>query len=147
MGICSTTYGDLVCRGCKRFAHEIISWNGYDAEQKKRVWERLNTLREQVLFQTIRVSNETAFHSYVEENAIAEIGLPKDAGFVYQILGHLVAQDADLSRAGLARLNVKRDVPGGEAADHTALATIKSVDSEIFNRSTAHYERNFRVTS
>ncbi|MEM9624509.1 MAG: DUF1289 domain-containing protein, partial [Pseudomonadota bacterium] len=30
VGICSTTYGDLVCRGCKRFAHEIVQWNAYD---------------------------------------------------------------------------------------------------------------------
>lgn len=147
MGICSTTYGDLVCRGCKRFAHEIVSWNSYDAEQKKRVWERLSTLRAQVLFQTIYVFDETAFHAYVEDNAIAEIGLPENAGFVYQILGRLVAGGESLSRAGLARLDVKRDVQKDETADDTALSTIKSVDSEIYIRSTAHYERNFRVTS
>lgn len=29
VGLCSTVYGDLVCRGCKRFHHEVIHWNGY----------------------------------------------------------------------------------------------------------------------
>ncbi|MCF8976542.1 DUF1289 domain-containing protein, partial [Pseudomonas edaphica] len=23
VGLCSTVYGDLVCRGCKRFHHEV----------------------------------------------------------------------------------------------------------------------------
>ena len=44
MGVCSTTYGDLVCRGCKRFAHEIVGWNGYLEEQRELVWARLNGL-------------------------------------------------------------------------------------------------------
>jgi hypothetical protein len=26
VGLCSTVYGDLVCRGCKRFHHEVINW-------------------------------------------------------------------------------------------------------------------------
>ncbi len=25
VGMCSTTYGDLVCRGCRRFSHEIVN--------------------------------------------------------------------------------------------------------------------------
>ena len=29
IGVCSTGIGDAVCRGCKRFAHEVIDWNGY----------------------------------------------------------------------------------------------------------------------
>ena len=33
LGICSTTsVGDVVCRGCKRYAFEVIDWNGYDDE-------------------------------------------------------------------------------------------------------------------
>ncbi|MCA4075779.1 DUF1289 domain-containing protein, partial [Pseudomonas kurunegalensis] len=26
VGLCSTVYGDTVCRGCKRFHHEVINW-------------------------------------------------------------------------------------------------------------------------
>lgn len=33
IGLCSTVYGDLVCRGCKRFHHEVIQWNGYGEEE------------------------------------------------------------------------------------------------------------------
>ncbi|MEL0305883.1 MAG: DUF1289 domain-containing protein, partial [Halieaceae bacterium] len=35
IGVCSTGVGDVVCRGCKRFAHEVIDWNGYSPEQKQ----------------------------------------------------------------------------------------------------------------
>ena len=31
-------YGDLVCRGCKRFHYEVINWNGYNEEEKRAVW-------------------------------------------------------------------------------------------------------------
>ena len=33
LGICSTTFGDEVCKGCKRFAHEIVSWTKYSEEE------------------------------------------------------------------------------------------------------------------
>ncbi|WP_317135104.1 DUF1289 domain-containing protein [Piscirickettsia litoralis] len=36
VGLCSTVYGDDVCRGCKRFYHEIIDWNQYDINQKQK---------------------------------------------------------------------------------------------------------------
>ncbi|MDO8954415.1 MAG: DUF1289 domain-containing protein [Gammaproteobacteria bacterium] len=44
IGICSTVYGDNVCRGCNRFATEIIEWNTYTPEQKSITLSRLNKL-------------------------------------------------------------------------------------------------------
>ncbi len=41
VGVCSTGIGDTVCRGCKRFAHEVIDWNGYTEEQKRVIDARL----------------------------------------------------------------------------------------------------------
>lgn len=48
-GICSTTFGDTVCRGCRRYLHEVIDWNRYSDEQKRLVWHRLDALPAQVL--------------------------------------------------------------------------------------------------
>lgn len=42
VGICSTIYGDDICRGCFRSLDEVTNWNGYLPEQKLRVLERLN---------------------------------------------------------------------------------------------------------
>ena len=49
IGLCSTVYGDLVCRGCKRFHHEIVNWNLYGEEEKRAVWLRLESLLVQVM--------------------------------------------------------------------------------------------------
>ena len=45
VGVCSTVFGDQVCRGCKRFHHEVIEWNGYTDIQKETVWNRLESLK------------------------------------------------------------------------------------------------------
>jgi len=55
IGICSTVYGDNVCRGCKRFSHEIINWNQYADEQKQLVWDRLIALQSKILDQKIKI--------------------------------------------------------------------------------------------
>ena len=70
VGICSTTYGDLVCRGCKRFAHEIVQWNGYDATQQDAVRERLTRLRDEIL-EALLVCDEPG----LLQAALSEAGL------------------------------------------------------------------------
>lgn len=48
-GRCSTVFGDSVCRGCRRFNHEVINWNRYTAEEKAAVWQRLDAQLDQIL--------------------------------------------------------------------------------------------------
>ena len=48
-GRCSTVFGDSVCRGCRRFNHEIIHWNKYSIEQKTAIWKRLDAQLDQIL--------------------------------------------------------------------------------------------------
>ena len=48
-GRCSTVFGDLVCRGCRRFNHEVIQWNTYTSEQRLVVWKRLDAQLDQIL--------------------------------------------------------------------------------------------------
>ena len=60
IGICSTTsLGDKICRGCKRFNFEVIKWNSYSEEEKLAVLNRIDLLTEQILrnkFQIISVT-------------------------------------------------------------------------------------------
>ncbi|MBQ13105.1 MAG: DUF1289 domain-containing protein [Gammaproteobacteria bacterium] len=50
IGICSTTsLGDAVCRGCKRYADEVINWNNYDVQAKKAVLNRVEKLSSQII--------------------------------------------------------------------------------------------------
>ena len=48
-GRCSTVFGDSVCRGCRRFNHEVIQWNTYTPEQHTAVWKRLDAQLDQIL--------------------------------------------------------------------------------------------------
>ncbi|WP_237064670.1 DUF1289 domain-containing protein [Microbulbifer guangxiensis] len=50
IGVCSTGIGDDVCRGCKRFAHEVIDWNAYSEDQRRIIAER----RESYLANAVR---------------------------------------------------------------------------------------------
>ncbi|RLL47367.1 DUF1289 domain-containing protein [Acinetobacter cumulans] len=48
-GRCSTVFGDAVCRGCRRFNHEVIQWNTYNPVQQTAVWKRLDAQLDQIL--------------------------------------------------------------------------------------------------
>ena len=49
LGICSTTFGDEVCKGCKRFAHEIVGWTKYSQGEREIVNDRLEKFKIQIL--------------------------------------------------------------------------------------------------
>jgi predicted Fe-S protein YdhL (DUF1289 family) len=53
IGICSTVYGDDVCRGCRRFSDEVIRWNGLSLDEKSHVLDRLAKLVEVVILDKI----------------------------------------------------------------------------------------------
>ena len=58
IGLCSTVYGDTVCRGCKRYDYEIIDWNTYNEEQQQSVWLRLEKLLEQVMKDKLIITDQ-----------------------------------------------------------------------------------------
>ena len=49
IGVCSTTYGDDICRGCRRFRHEITSWINYSDSEKNIINRRLEKFKVTVL--------------------------------------------------------------------------------------------------
>jgi predicted Fe-S protein YdhL (DUF1289 family) len=53
IGVCSTVYGDDVCRGCRRFSDEVVRWNGLSGDEKFSVLERLAKLIELVILDKI----------------------------------------------------------------------------------------------
>lgn len=130
MGICSTTYGDLVCRGCKRFAHEIVQWNGYDEQQQQHIWQRLHRLRDEVVAQVLTITDHSRFADKATLAGLSDLSQTEQ---VYELLRHLAAAQRPLADAGLA------------ADSSQALSLLQSIDAEVYTRSVAHYERNFRV--
>ena len=137
VGICSTTYGDLVCRGCKRFAHEIVQWNSYAPQQQERVWQRLGELRDAVVLHHLQISDEVLFS---EACTSYDIEPSSKSAAIYHLLGVLVKQPTALTSVGL-QLNPQVQ----PAAATAALDVLQAIDAEIYTRSVAHYERNFKI--
>ncbi len=144
VGICSTTYGDLVCRGCKRFSHEIVQWNGYDKDQQGLIWNRLTTLRDEVLDYLLVLNDEGQYLSACSEACLGELDSNEER---YQLLRSMVRDNKSLSEAGMvvAADFVAPVAPNGNPNQTDTLTVLQALDAETYRRSKAHYERNFKV--
>lgn len=134
MGICSTTYGDLVCRGCKRFAHEIDQWNGYADDQRLLVWQRLYTLREGAVLAHVRIDSGTRLSERAEALRVPDRELLTTANLAYEVIRRL-PREADFASLGLAPL-----APAAHAGE-----LYQRLEAELYRRAVAQYERDFHV--
>lgn len=64
-GRCSTVFGDSVCRGCRRFNHEVIRWNTYTPEQHSAIWRRLDAQLDQILIPMLPMANVVHVEAFV----------------------------------------------------------------------------------
>jgi len=136
VGICSTTYGDLVCRGCKRYAHEIIQWNAFSAKQRSTIWQRLAELRDGATEELVTVTARDRLAEECRSRGIPaeQIEKTSTASLAYELLCRSLSQPQSLVNAGV-RL---RD-------GLSPLDAVKSIDQAFLARSTAHYERAFKT--
>lgn len=102
IGICSTTYGGDVCRGCKRFAHEIIDWNAYSEPQKQLVWERLTRLVEEVTAPRIAIFDPELMAQTLRSLGVRYHVDQSPAFGALELLRALGHQRVDLARFGIA---------------------------------------------
>ena len=70
VGICSTIYGDHVCRGCFRSTQEVIDWNAYNASQKLAILTRLNQTITQVLQTKLSITNTLLLQQKCQQHNI-----------------------------------------------------------------------------
>lgn len=138
IGICSTTYGDLICRGCKRFAHEIVQWNGFDDDQRGAVWRRLLDLRAGAVRAVLRIDDEVRLRHQARSLGLAAADELDPANLLYELLQRLQWQgpEASLSTLGVTLV--------ADAETHPE-ALIALIDREYYQRSVAQYERNYRI--
>lgn len=132
VGLCSTVYGDQVCRGCKRFSHEIILWNGYAPEQKAAVWLRLEQLLEQVVNARIEIVSSLKLHQALNRRKIAYLNQQPIACQAHRLLAR--GGEEGLAGTGL-RLR-----PG--YAGFSVKQLRDDIDQTFFSLSQAYYERH-----
>ena len=119
-----------MCRGCKRFAHEIVAWNGFAETQRDVVWRRLRRL----------LAESVCAHVQIADAALLRTAAQR-AGVVEDSLEALAFQTMRLHPLPLAGLGL---APTRDAALDTAQA-IAAIDREFYLRSQAHYEASFKT--
>jgi predicted Fe-S protein YdhL (DUF1289 family) len=132
IGVCSTGIGDTVCRGCKRFAHEVINWNSYTPEQKRVVDARLSEFMSACVSNKIQVIDKDLLVWQLGVQQIVYVKHHDEYCWVYALIkagARQIAQPADYG----FQVDIKfRETP---------LVVLKEqIDLEFFTLSQAHYD-------
>ena len=133
VGLCSTVYGDQVCRGCKRFSQEIIAWNALTQTQRAAVWQRLRQLLEPLLHERIEVLSVLVLRQTLLQMSP---GLPEDMPVM--LLAHralLRAVDHDALKQMGIRLRPEQEMK--------PLKQVREeLDRQFFAVSEAYFQRH-----
>ncbi len=124
IGICSTVYGDDVCRGCKRHYLEVINWNGYLDAQKKSINLRLESQIEMVASKFIEITHQDRLKSQLDQVALRPPIYNSPLYWGYELLRLKAKEINDLTVFGL------RAQPAYEALSANELFT--QIDDELY---------------
>ncbi|MFJ4145682.1 DUF1289 domain-containing protein [Pseudomonas sp. NPDC089734] len=133
VGLCSTVYGDLVCRGCKRFHHEVIHWNGYNEDEKRAVWLRLEHLLVQVMTAKLEIFDIEKLRMQLVQRKIRFVAHQSEYCWAYQLIARGARVINQVEAYGFVLLPEFRDWALPELRD--------AIDREFFLLSEAHYQR------
>tara|TARA_B100002049_G_scaffold208721_1_gene170263 strand:+ start:138 stop:593 length:456 start_codon:yes stop_codon:yes gene_type:complete len=136
VGVCSTVFGDQVCRGCKRFQHEVIQWNGYSDLEKEKVWNRLETLKVLIMKSKILIQDKTLLKNKLDLHNISYYEKVNPYCWVFDLIKQGSKSVTDIKEFGLEFvLNKPVD-----------LVNLKRlIEEELFTLSEAHYQRYFSI--
>ncbi|WP_122847661.1 DUF1289 domain-containing protein [Pseudomonas viridiflava] len=133
VGLCSTVYGDLVCRGCKRFHHEVIHWNGYNEDEKRAVWLRLEQLLVQVMTAKLEIFDADKLQLQLVQRKIRFVPHQSEYCWAYQLIARGARVISQVEAYGFVLLPEFRNWSLPELRD--------AIDREFFLLSEAHYQR------
>ncbi|EKN45715.1 MULTISPECIES: DUF1289 domain-containing protein [Pseudomonas] len=133
VGLCSTVYGDLVCRGCKRFHHEVIHWNGYNEDEKRAVWLRLEQLLVQVMTAKLEIFDADKLRLQLVQRKIRFVPHQSEYCWAYQLIARGARVISQVEAYGFVLLPEFRNWSLPELRD--------AIDREFFLLSEAHYQR------
>tara|TARA_B100001029_G_C15009279_1_gene423168 strand:- start:521 stop:967 length:447 start_codon:yes stop_codon:yes gene_type:complete len=133
LGICSTTFGDEVCKGCKRFAHEIVSWTKYSLEEREIINDRLEKFKIKILQDRFEIIDPNLLANKLEEKAINFNQSLDPITWIFDLFRAAGSQEFNLKKYGIKSLNYFNP------------KTIKDeINDELLELSEAHHERYFK---
>ena len=104
LGICTTTFGDEVCKGCKRFSHEIVSWTKYSIEEREIVNDRLEKFKVQILKDRFEVFDDKLLSKNLDQMGINFNHSLNPLSLLYDLFRAAGSQSFDLVNFGIKSL-------------------------------------------
>ena len=136
IGVCSTVFGDEVCRGCKRFQNEVIDWNSYQDSQKIAVLSRLESLKTQIMESKISIVNKKLLQNQLDTLDIKYVIEDNPFCWVFDLLRQASQSIDSLQDFGVV-------LKGG--VENNLFELKKVIESELFILSEAHFQRYFKI--
>ena len=136
IGVCSTVFGDEVCRGCKRFQNEVIDWNGYQDSQKIAVLSRLESLKTQIMESKKSIVNKKLLQNQLDTLDIKYVIDDNPFCWVFDLLRQASQSIDSLQDFGV----VLKD-----GVENNLFELKKVIESELFSLSEAHFQRYFKI--
>ncbi|CAA0089955.1 Uncharacterised protein [Zhongshania aliphaticivorans] len=133
IGVCSTALGDDVCRGCKRYSHEVIAWNGYTDKQKQIIDERLDGFLIQVMSNKLTIRDPQVLAWQCQTQRVRYPAHKSPYIWLFQLLRAGAGQIVEPIQFGFIVDVQYQDVSLSELRD--------MVDREFYLLSEAHYQR------
>jgi predicted Fe-S protein YdhL (DUF1289 family) len=126
-----------VCRGCKRFSHEVIDWNSYSEEQKRVVDQRLSDFLSQCVSNKLQVSDTSLLKWQLDIQQVRYVEHHDEYCWVFSLL-----------KAGAGQIEQTSDYGFEVDLSYREMSLVElreTIDQEFFILSDAHYERYMRT--
>jgi predicted Fe-S protein YdhL (DUF1289 family) len=133
IGVCSTGIGDDVCRGCKRFAHEVIDWNAYTEEQRRIIASRREGYLTNAVRSQLEIIDESLLLSQLRHQQIRFDESQSTYCWVFELLRAGASQIGDLGAYGLR--------PTAQARGVSLVEIRRRIDEDFYALSVAYYQR------
>jgi len=133
IGVCSTGIGDAVCRGCKRFSHEVIDWNAYTEDEKTIVDGRLASFLSLCVQNKFVVTDAGLLRWQLETQQVRFNPVHDQYCGLFALLKAGASQIVDPQAFGFSVQSPWRGVPLAELRDQ--------VDQDFWSLSEAHHQR------
>ena len=136
IGICSTTFGDDVCKGCKRFSHEITNWGKFSTDERAVVNSRLEQFKTTILEEKFTISDSGLFESKMNEFSINFNSSLEPITWIFDLLRASSNEDLNVNDFGVEILPAFSDLSLVELRD--------LINQEMLQLSEAHYYKFFK---
>ena len=136
IGICSTTFGDDVCKGCKRFSHEITNWGKFSTDERAVVNSRLEQFKTTILEEKFTISDSNLFESKMNEFSINFNSSLEPITWIFDLLRASSNKDLNVNDFGIEILPAFSDLSLIELRD--------LINQEMLQLSEAHYYKFFK---